>query len=105
MLNGLTGIALNHLDTIGKLDKIKLCVGYEYNGKVEKFFNTNKDFLENSKPVYEEFEGNFGDISNVKSFEELPQKAKKYVERIEELTETKVKFIGTGAGRENLIVR
>ena len=105
MLNGLTGIALNHLDTIGKLDKIKLCVGYEYNGKVEKFFNTNKDFLENSKPVYEEFEGNFGDISNVKSFEELPPKAKKYVERIEELTETKVKFIGTGAGRENLIVR
>ena len=105
MLNGFTGIALNHLDTIGKLDKIKLCVGYEYNGKVEKFFNTNKDFLENSKPVYEEFEGNFGDISNIKSYDELPEKAKKYVERIEELTETKVKFIGTGAGRENLIVR
>ena len=105
MVNGLTGIALNHLDTIGKLDKIKLCVAYEYNGEKYTYFSTNRDFLENSKPIYEEFEGNFGDISNVKTYEELPLKAKKYVERIEELTETKVKFIGTGAGRENLIVR
>ena len=105
MLNGLTGIAINHLDTIGKLDKIKLCVAYEYKGKVEKYFNTNQKYLENSKPIYEEFEGNFGDISNCKTYEELPEKAKKYIERIEELTDTKVKFIGTGAGRENIIIR
>jgi len=105
MLNGLTGIALNHLDTIGKLDKIKLCVAYKYKNKVEKYFNTNMEFLENSEPIYEEFEGNFGDISKCKTYDELPQKAKKYIERIEELTQTKVKFIGTGACRENLIVR
>ena len=105
MLNGLTGIAINHLDTIGKLDKIKLCVAYEYKGKVEKYFNTNQKYLENSKPIYEEFEGNFGDISNCKTYEELPEKAKKYIERIEELTDTKVKFIGTGASRENIIIR
>ena len=105
MLNGLTGIALNHLDTIGKLDKIKLCVAYEYKGKEENYFNTNQEFLENSKPIYEEFEGNFGDISKCKTYEELPEKAKKYIERIEELTNTKVKFIGTGADRENIIIR
>ena len=105
MLNGITGIALNHLDTVGKLDKIKLCVAYKYKGKIETYFNTNEDFLRKSKPVYEEFEGNFGDISKCKTYDELPDKAKKYIERIEELTETKVKFIGTGAGRENIIVR
>ena len=104
-INGLTAIAMNHLDTIGKLDKIKLCVAYEYKGKKTEFFRTNMDFLKNSKPVYEEFEGNFGDISKCKTFDELPEKAKAYVRRIEELTDTPVKFLGTGAGREQLIVR
>ena len=105
MLNGLTGICMNHLDTVGKLDKIKLCVAYEYKGERVEYFNTNQEFLENSKPIYEEFEGNFGDISSIKTYEELPEKAKKYIERIEELTGIKVKFIGTGAGRENIIIR
>ncbi len=103
-INGITGICMNHLDTVGKLDKIKLCVAYEYKGKKTEFFRTNIDFLNNCKPVYEEFPGNF-DISNCKTFEELPENAKKYVQRIEELTDTPVKFIGTGAGREDIIIR
>jgi len=105
MVNGLTGIAMNHLDTVGKLDKIKLCVAYKYKGKVTTDFRTNMDFIYNSEAVYEEFDGNFGDISNCKTFDELPENAKKYVNRIEELTGTPIKFIGTGAGRENIIVR
>ena len=105
MLNGITGLAMNHLDTIGKLDKIKLCVAYEYKGKREEYFSTNMDFLTNSKPIYEEFEGNFGDISKCKTYEELPENAKKYIERIEEITNTKIKFIGTGPGREDTIIR
>ncbi len=104
-INGLTAIAMNHLDTVGKLDKIKICVAYEYKGKKTEFFRTNMDFLKNSKPVYEEFEGNFGDISKCKTFDELPDKAKAFVNRIEELTDTPIKFIGTGAARENIIVR
>lgn len=105
MLNGITGIAMNHLDTIGKLDKIKLCVAYEYEGKRIENFSTNLDFLNKSKPIYEEFDGNFGDINNCKSYDELPNNAKKYIERIEELTNTKIKFIGTGPGRDDIIVR
>lgn len=105
MLNGITGIAMNHLDTIGKLDKIKLCVAYEHDGKREEYFNANLDFLENSKPIYEEFEGNFGDVSKCKTYDELPDNAKKYIERIEDLTNTKIKFIGTGASRNDIIVR
>ena len=105
MVNGMTKIAMNHLDTIGKLDKIKLCVAYKYKGKETTDFRTNMDFLNNSEPVYEEFQGNFGDISKCKTYDELPQNAKKYIERIEELTNTPVGFIGTGAGRNNIIVR
>ena len=104
-INGITGICMNHLDTVGKLDKIKICVAYEYKGKKTEFFRTNIDFLNNCKPVYEEFDGNFGDISKCKTFDELPEKAKKYVQRIEELTDTPIKFIGTGAGREEIIIR
>ena len=105
MLNGITGLAMNHLDTIGKLDKIKLCVAYENKGKREEYFNTNLEFLNSSKPIYEEFEGNFGDISKCKSYDELPINAKKYIDRIEQLTNTKIKFIGTGPGREDIIIR
>ena len=104
-LNGITGLAVNHVDTIGKLDNIKLCVAYNCNGKETTDFSTNVDFLNNSYAVYEDFEGNFGDISNCKSFEELPDNAKKYLKRIEDFTGVPVKFIGTGAGREDMIVR
>ena len=61
--------------------------------------------MNESTPVYEEFEGNFGDISKCKTFDELPEKAKIFVNRIEELTDTPIKFIGTGASRESIIVR
>ena len=105
MLNGLTGICMNHLDTVGKLDKIKLCVAYEIDGKREEYFTTDEKLLKKAKPIYEEFEGNFGDISNCKKYDDLPKNAKKYIERIEELTNTKIKFIGTGPGRDNIIVR
>ena len=104
-LNGITGLAVNHVDTIGKLDNIKLCVAYNHNGKETTDFSTNVDFLNNSYAVYEDFEGNFGDISNCKTYDELPDNAKKYLRRIEEFTGVPVKFIGTGAGRENMIIR
>ena len=104
MINGLTGIAINHLDTIGKLDKIKLCVAYNHKGKVTTDFSTTPEYLENCEAVYEEFEGNFGDLSNITRREDLPEKAQKYLTRIEEIIECPIKFIGTGAGRDSLIV-
>ena len=103
-LNGITGLAINHVDTIGKLDKIKLCVAYNHNGNVTTDFTTNAEFLNNSTAVYEEFDGNFGDISNCKTKEDLPENAKVYLKKIEEFTGVPVKFIGTGAGRNDMIV-
>ena len=104
MVNGLTGLAVNHVDTIGKLDKIKLCVGYKKNGKVTMDFGTDINYLKDCEPVYEEFEGNFGDISKCKTREELPINAKIYLKRIEEITGVPIKFIGTGARREAMII-
>ena len=103
-LNGITGLAINHVDTIGKLPNFKLCVAYNHNGKVTTDFSTNVDFLTNCTPIYEEFEGNFGDISKCKTRAELPENARKYLDRIEELIGVPINFIGTGAGREAMIV-
>ena len=104
MVNGITGLAINHVDTIGKLDKIKLCVAYKKDGKESMRFSTDMDYLEGCMPVYEEFDGNFGDISNIKNREDLPENAKKYLNRIEEIVKVPIKFIGTGAGRDSMII-
>lgn len=104
-VNGFTGIAMNHLDTVGKLSEIKLCVGYEdENGVVTENYTTNPDKLKNMKPVYETFEGNF-DISGIKKYSKLPAQAKTYVKAIEKFVGVPVKFIGTGPDREDLIIR
>lgn len=104
MLNGLTGLAINHVDTIGKMEKIKLCVAYKKGNEVNMKFSCDEEYLKDVEPVYEEFEGNFGEISNIKRRKDLPENAKKYLNRIEELVGVPIKFIGTGAGRENMIV-
>ena len=105
LLNGITALCMNHLDTIGKLEEFKVCVGYKYKGKVTEDFSTNEEILKNSLPVYETFKGDFGDISKIKKYEDLPTNAKKYVERIEEFVGIPIKFIGVGAGREEMIIR
>ena len=105
LINGITCLCMNHLDTIGKLDKFKVCVAYKNNGVETTDFTTNEKELLNSTPVYEAFKGNFGDISKIKKYEDLPIDAKKYIERIEEFVGVPIKYIGVGAGREEMIVR
>lgn len=104
MLNGITGLAINHVDTIGKLDKIKLCVGYQKEGKITMHYSTDMDEIAKCEPVYEEFDGNFGDISHIKQRKDLPENAQKYLNRIEEIVKVPIKFIGTGARRDAMIV-
>ncbi|MCI8743085.1 MAG: adenylosuccinate synthase [Lachnospiraceae bacterium] len=104
-VNGLTALSVNHLDTIGKFDQIRVCVAYDCDGHVTEDFSTNLEFLNRAKPVYKEFPGNFGDISRCTSFEELPDNAKAYIGFIEEYIGIPVKFIGTGADREEMLVR
>ncbi|MCQ2500515.1 MAG: adenylosuccinate synthase [Lachnospiraceae bacterium] len=104
-VNGVNYINLNHLDTIGKFDTFKACVAYDVNGVETQDFTTDEDFLTSAKPVYKEFKGDFGDISGCKTYEELPAQAREYIEFIEEYTGTMIKLIGTGADRENMIVR
>ena len=104
-LNGFTSIAMNHLDTLGKLPEIKLCVGYQdEKGEVTTNYTTNIKALAKMKAVYKTFKGDF-DISGKKKFSSLPAEAKEYIKAIEDFVGVPVKFIGTGPDREDLIVR
>lgn len=104
-INGLTALAINHVDTIGKLSEIKLCVGYEKDGQVINTFPASLNELAKCKPIYEVFEPWKEDISDIRSFDELPQNAKKYLNRIEELVGVKIGLIGIGKEREQIISR
>lgn len=104
-LNGINALAVNHLDTILKLDEIKLCVGYNLDGKIIDNFTTDENICKKLDPVYETFKGGNSNLENVSCYEDLPDNAKEYIERIEEFTKVKVKYIGTGPGRSEMIVK
>ncbi len=103
MVNGITALCMNHLDTIGKLDTIKVCTAYERDGKRTEEFTTNEEELLASTAVYEEFPGNFPDISKIRKRKDLPKNALNYIKRIEEYVGVPIKFIGVGAGRDEMI--
>jgi len=104
-VNGLTSLAINHVDTIGKMGKIKLCRAYRKDGEEITYFPASLKELAKCEPVYEEFDGWDVDISNVRKYEDLPANARKYLERIEELVGVKIRFIGVGKERHQVIVK
>ena len=103
-LNGLTGLAITKLDVLDGFDPLRICTGYEYNGKILTDFPVSLKILSDCKPVYEEHPGWTDDISGIKTFNELPENAKKYLARIEELSKTPINIISVGPGREQTIV-
>lgn len=103
-LSGITDIAITKIDTLSGLDKIKACVGYELDGKAIEHFPASLDDLARCKPIYEEFEGWDDTIKKARKFEDLPSGAKKYIKRIEDLTEAKVSIISVGPNRDETIL-
>lgn len=104
-INGITALAINHLDVIGKLKTIKLCVAYRYEGKITTKFSSNPAYLAKCQPVYEEFEGNFEDVLESDAREDLCEEAEKYLSRIEEVVGVPIKFIGIGTENENILFK
>ncbi|HEY9062111.1 MAG TPA: adenylosuccinate synthase [Pseudobacteroides sp.] len=103
-VNGLTALAINHIDTIGKIAKIKLCTSYKKDGVLINHFPASLEELAKCEPIYEEFDGWNEDISDIREFNSLPANAKKYLSRIEEVVGVRVKLIGVGKERTNTIV-
>ncbi len=100
-LNGCDQLSLMKLDVLDGFKKIKICTSYEVDGEKIDYVPTN---LDNVRPVYEEVDG-WDSVVGCRDFEQLPQTAKDYIERIEELTQTKVGIISTSPDRHDTIIR
>ncbi|WP_277068831.1 adenylosuccinate synthase [Saccharomonospora viridis] len=104
-VNGITDYFLTKLDVLSGLERIPVCVAYEVDGRrVEDMPMTQTDF-HHAVPIYEELPGWQEDISGCRDFDELPDNARTYVERLEELMGARISAIGVGPGREQTIVR
>lgn len=103
-LNGLTGITITKLDVLGGLKSLDICTSYEFEGKVVKDFPAGLKVLAGCKPICETLPGWSEDISGIRKIENLPENARNYLKRIEELIETPIDIVSVGPGREETIV-
>ena len=102
-INGFSSIVLTKLDVLDEFDHINVCVGYKYRSKTITEFPGQLNELENVEPIYELIDGWCTDISGIREYNKLPENAKKYVEKISQLLETKIEFIAVGPRRDQII--
>lgn len=103
-LNSLDYLAITRLDILDKLPEIKICVGYTLNGEPVKGFPADLQVLEQCEPVYETLPGWQTDISGIRHYDELPEAARRYVERISEVTGVRLGIVSVGPNRKQTIV-
>lgn len=104
MVNGLEKLAITKLDVLDDFDEIKVCIGYEYNGKRLKTFPTDVKTLEHVTPIYETFEGWKSKLSDITTYSHLHPKAQRYVEGLVHLTGIPIWIISLGPRRDQTIV-
>jgi adenylosuccinate synthase len=103
-INGFTGIGLTKMDILDGMEKINICVGYKYNGKIYDNFPTDLEMLRRCEPVLQEIEGWKESTSGIKEISDLPKNALNYIKLIEDLISTKIQIISTGPKRDEIIV-
>jgi len=101
LINGISSVAITKLDVLSMFDEIKVCTGYEFEGKLLKSFPTDFQKLSAVKPVYVTLPGWKEDISHCLTFDQLPENAKKYLKYISEAAGIKVSIISVGPKRES----
>ena len=104
-VNGITSISFMLLDVLTGFDKIKICTAYKMGDKIINNFPASLEDLAKCEPVYEELDGWNEDITNIEKFEDLPENAKKYIARIEELIDVNIDLVSVGPNRTQTIIR
>ena len=102
-LSSLDYLAITRLDILDSFKELKICVGYKLNGKNVEGFPASLTNLEACEPVYETLPGWETDISGIRSYDELPENARKYVERIAEVTGVPLGIVSVGPNRNQTI--
>jgi len=103
-LNGVTGLAVTKLDVLSGQSTLKIATSYEAAGRVYKAMPGNIRITEKIKPVYEEIPGWQEEIDAVRSIEDLPQQARDYIRRIEDITATPAAIISVGPARDETLL-
>lgn len=103
-VNGLTGLALTLLDVLDAFDTIQVCTAYEYKGERLEHFPTDLSILKECRPIYTEVPGWQQDLSEIKSFNELPEKAKEYLTFLSEQVGCPIQIVSVGPRRDQTIV-
>jgi adenylosuccinate synthase len=103
-LNGIWGLALTKLDVLTGTDPVKICVAYQFRGKRFDQLPPSRHMLSKVKPVYESMSGWKEGISGARSFSDLPENARRYLERLRELCGVRLAMIGVGASRDATII-
>jgi adenylosuccinate synthase len=103
-INGLDGLVITKLDVLDNLKKLKVCIAYKYKGKKITDFPADATALEQCTPIYEVHEGWLEDTTRIKKFDKLPEKAQKYIRRLEELSGVKAIMLSVGAARSEIIM-
>ena len=104
-VNGLTELAMTKLDILSHFDSLKVAVAYDSLGERFAEFPRQQRILYNCHPVYEELPGWNTDISEVRSFSDLPKEAQSYIEYVESVIEIPVSMIGVGPARDATVMR
>lgn len=103
--NSIDALAMTHLDVYDTLDEIKACAAYRINGETCETFPASIDALNNAEPVLKTFKGWKKDLSNIRSYKELPDEAKEYIWFIEEFCDTPIDIVSVGYDRAATIIR
>tara|TARA_Y100001970_G_scaffold113513_1_gene141551 strand:- start:5032 stop:6324 length:1293 start_codon:yes stop_codon:yes gene_type:complete len=103
-ISGINGIALTKLDVLDDFDEIKICIGYDLNGKKIDYLPTSSEQQFRVKPIYKSFNGWKSPINGIKKFTELPKEAQLYIKFIEEFVEARVSVISTSPERNDTIL-
>ncbi|MCA0159140.1 adenylosuccinate synthase [Tsukamurella sp. M9C] len=104
-VNGITDYFLTKLDVLSSIENVPICVAYEIDGVRYDEMPPNQTDFHHAKPIYETMPGWWEDISECRTFEDLPKNAQDYVLRLEELSGAHISCIGVGPGRDETIVR
>ena len=103
-MSGIDYMAITRLDILDCMDEIKMCVAYKYKGEILNEIPASLKVLAEVEPVYETFEGWKTDISGIRTYEELPEKARIYLERMAEVTGIDLGIVSVGPNRDQTIV-
>jgi adenylosuccinate synthase len=104
-VSGFSELAITKLDVLDKLGKIKICVGYEHSGQRVSNIPADVRVLEDVKPIYITVDGWRQDTTKIQNFNKLPQKAKDYVQKVEELVGVRISMVSVGKDRAQTIIR